>query len=123
MRRNFLSRIRRMIKKQKNNWLKITFFLPILRAHTITLSLRYANALHYRNCESVYIQVANAAKYWEKLQKREDWRETSFLITPCPYIFGLNVLTIMDGINLKFLEQTLRKTLKFKQFKLPNSFN
>ena len=58
------------------------FFLPILCAHTITSPLRYANALNYRNCESVHIHVANIAKYWEKLQKRMDWREISFLIVP-----------------------------------------
>lgn len=39
------------MKRQKNNWLSTTYFLPIWRAHAIATSLTW----NYRNCEAIYL--------------------------------------------------------------------
>ena len=51
------------MKRQKNNWLSTTYFLPIWHAHTITSSLRYALTWSYRNCEAIYsFEVLNTVR-------------------------------------------------------------
>ena len=95
-------RISRMIKNRKKQLVNDSVLSSTRAYRYITFEMCERIALS-KLSKCVYLR-GKCCKILKNIAKKEDWCEISFLITPCPYVFSINVLTIMDGANFEFLE-------------------